>query len=110
MALDRETLEEKWKLRTGKALIYTAPYVNEEAAQIECSPVLTGDVVIVGASDGVFYAVDRRNGTLLWRHRTGAPILTTVAVSGQMFFGVDYAGNVYAFKAANLNNLSKSQE
>lgn len=101
VALDRETLEEKWKLRTGKALIYTAPYVNEEAAQIECSPVLTGDVVIVGASDGVFYAVDRRNGTLLWRHRTGAPILTTVAVSGQMFFGVDYAGNVYAFKAAN---------
>lgn len=101
VALDRETLEEKWKLRTGKALIYTAPYVNEEAAQIECSPVLTGDVVIVGASDGVFYAVDRRNGTLLWRHQTGAPILTTVAVSGNMFFGVDYAGNVYAFKAAN---------
>ena len=101
VALDRETLEEKWKLRTGKALIYTAPYVNEEAAQIECSPVLTGDVVIVGASDGVFYAVDRRTGNLLWRHRTGAPILTTVAISGNMFFGVDYAGNVYAFKAAN---------
>ena len=101
VALDRETLEEKWKLRTEKALIYTAPYVNEEAAQIECSPILAGDIVIVGASDGVFYAVDRKKGTLLWRHRTGAPILTTVAVSGNMFFGADYAGNVYAFKASN---------
>ena len=101
VALNRGTLEEKWKLRTERALIYTAPYVNEEAAQIECSPVLTGDMVIVGASDGVFYAVDRKKGTLLWRHRTGAPIMTTVAVSGNMFFGADYAGNIYAFKAAN---------
>lgn len=99
VALDRQTLEEKWKFRTGKALIYTAPYTNGQAAQIECSPILSGDMVLIGASDGVFYALNRKDGRLLWRHKTGAPILTTGAVSGNMFFGADYAGNVYGFQA-----------
>lgn len=98
VALDRHTLAEKWRFRTGRALIYTAPYVNGEAAQVECSAVLSGDVVWFGASDGVFYALDRRNGALLWRHKTGAPVMTTVAVSGQMVFGADFAGNIYAFR------------
>lgn len=99
IALDRQTLKEKWRFRTEKALIYTAPYTNGQSAQIECSPILSGDAVLIGASDGVFYAIKRQNGALLWRHRTGAPILTTGAISGNMFFGADYAGNVYGFKA-----------
>lgn len=80
-------------------MIYTSPYTNGESAQIECSPVLSGDVVIVGASDGVFYAVNRKTGSLLWKHKTGAPIMSTVAVSGNLFFGVDFSGNLYCFKA-----------
>ena len=99
VALDRNTLNIKWKFRTGKAMIYTSPYTNGESAQIECSPVLSGDVVIVGASDGVFYAVNRKTGSLLWKHKTGAPIMSTVAVSGNLFFGVDFSGNLYCFKA-----------
>lgn len=99
VALDRKTLDIKWKYRTGKAMIYTSPYTNGEMAQVESTPVLSGDIVIVGASDGTFYAVNRKNGSLMWRHKTGSPILTTVAVSGNTFFGTDFSGNIYCFKA-----------
>lgn len=98
VALDRQTLEEKWRFRTGRALIYTSPYSNQEAAQIECSPILSGDIVLCGASDGTIYALDPQKGNLLWKHKTGAPIMSSLSVSGNMFFGADYAGNVYGFK------------
>ena len=97
VALDRTTLEIKWTFRTGKAMIYTSPYTNGEGAQIESSPVLSGDMVLVGASDGAFYGVNRKTGALMWRHTTGAPVMTTVAVSGNMLFGADFSGNVYGF-------------
>ena len=35
VALDRKTLDIKWKYRTGKALIYTSPYTNGEMAQVK---------------------------------------------------------------------------
>lgn len=99
VALDRQTLDVKWQFRTGEALFYTAPYVAAPAAQVECSPVVSGDAVFVSASDGACYALSRHDGTLLWRHRTGAPILTSAAVSGNMLFVADYAGNLYGFAA-----------
>ncbi len=100
VALDRRSLEEKWRFRTGRAMFYTAPYVAGETAQVESSPVGSGDAVFVGASDGSCYALSRHDGALLWRHETGAPVLTTPAVSGNMLFFADYAGNLYGFAAA----------
>ena len=44
-------------------------------------------------------SLHRKNGSLMWRHKTGSPILTTVAVSGKTFFGTDFSGNIYCFKA-----------
>jgi outer membrane protein assembly factor BamB len=96
-ALDRETLEEKWNFMTGEAMIYTAPYVAPPAAQIECSPIASGNYVIFGASDGCFYVLDRDSGSLCWKYSVGAPILNSVAASGNMLFGADFAGNVYGF-------------
>ena len=78
---------------------HASQYANFGSLQVESTPVLSGDMVIVGASDGTFYAVNRKNGSLMWRHKTGSPILTTVAVSGKTFFGTDFSGNIYCFKA-----------
>lgn len=108
VALDRETLTEKWHFRTGEALFYTAPYTNTPSAQVESSPVLSGDVVYVGAHDGAFYTLNRTTGALLWRHHTGAPVMTTVAVVDGRIIGADYAGNVYAFSPAESVNESQS--
>lgn len=97
VALHKDTLEEKWRHKTEDALIHTVPYVRSPAATIETSPVQAGDIIYIGASDGAFSALDRKTGKLLWKHNTGAPILGSVALSGNTLFGVDFSGNVYAF-------------
>lgn len=97
VAVDRNTLEEKWNFCTGEALIYTVPTEGGPASPVESSPVTCGDVVYFGASDGVLYALNRKDGQLLWKHEVGTPILSTVAISGNTLLVTDYAGNVYAF-------------
>ena len=97
VAVDRNTLEVKWRFRTGRAMIYTVPTLGDPASPVEASPVLSGDIVYVGASDGALYALNRKDGQLLWKHAMGAPVLATVAVSGNALFVSDFSGNVYGF-------------
>jgi outer membrane protein assembly factor BamB/uncharacterized protein YuzB (UPF0349 family) len=97
MALDRVTLDIKWQFATALSLLYTAPYTRHPCATIETSPVLVGETVFFGASDGVLYAIDKETGKCLWKHPTGSPIFGSVSVSGNGLFAVDFAGNVYGF-------------
>lgn len=97
VALDRETLKEKWRFRTESAMIYTAPYFRNPSATVEASPVLSGRNIIVGGADGILYIIDKATGALVWKHEIGAPVLATVAISGNMMYAVDYGGNVYGF-------------
>lgn len=97
VALDRETLAEKWNFLSQPAMFYSAPYVRNPASTVETSPVLAGNTIFVGASDGILYALDRKNGKLQWKHRTGAPFLATVAISGNALYAADFSGNVYGF-------------
>lgn len=97
VALDRETLEEKWNFRTDPALIYTAPYVRNPASTVETSPVLAGNTLFIGASDGNLYALNPKDGKRVWSYAMGAPIFTTAAISGNGLYVADYAGNVYCF-------------
>lgn len=97
VAIDSETLEVKWRFKTGRSLILTAPSMDDPVSSVEGSPVLSGDIVYIGASDGVLYALDRKTGVLLWKHEVGTPILSTVAVSGNALFVSDFSGNIYAF-------------
>lgn len=97
IALDRETLVEKWNFKSKPAMIYSSPYVRNPAMTIETSPVLSGNTIFVGASDGTLYALDRKSGKQLWKHDTGAPIFATASISGNTLYIVDFAGNVYAF-------------
>jgi len=97
IALDRETLEVKWKAETMPALLYTSPYTRFPVRTIETSPVLAGSTVFFGASDGILYGVDLNTGKTKWRHNLGAPVFSSMSVSGNTLFVSDYAGNVYAF-------------
>ncbi len=97
VALDRETYKEKWRVKTLPALVYTAPYTRYPSATIETSPVSIDKYIVFGASDGSIYVVNSENGKIIWEHKTGAPIYSTVAVSGNTFVITDFGGNVYAF-------------
>ena len=98
VALDRETFEVRWKARTSPALVYTAPYSRHPAATVETSPLLIGDTIYFGASDGIIYGIDKESGQTTWKHKTGAPLFSTLSTNGSMIFATDFGGNVYAFK------------
>lgn len=97
VAVDKETMEPKWNLKTGDALIYTSPYSRKPASTIETSPLLVGNTLYIGASDGTLYGISPSDGKAIWKHHTGAPIFSTVAVSGNLLIATDFGGNVYGF-------------
>lgn len=100
VALDRTTLQEKWCYTTDNALIFTSPYSRSAASTIETSPVLAGNTVYVGASDGNLYGIDVESGRMIWRRTLGAPVFSTVAISGNALAASDFGGNVYLFTSA----------
>lgn len=98
VALHKETLKEKWQFKTSPALICTAPYTGPASSTVETRPVLLGDSVYFGASDGWIYALDRKNGQPVWKFQTGVPIFSTVAIADGWLYVADYGGNVYGFE------------
>ena len=97
VAVDASSLELKWKTPTRDALIYTGPYTRPVSAQVETSPVATDKYIYVAASDGTIYGLERGNGRVRWRYKTGAPIFSSVAPSGNILVATDFGGNVYCF-------------
>lgn len=97
VALDNQTFDVKWRFNTNGALILSSPYSGKHSATIETSPVLAGNTVYVGASDGTIYGVSKEDGRLVWKHETGAPIFSSVAISGNALIAADFAGNIYTF-------------
>lgn len=96
-AFNTTTFEEKWRFETGPALFMTIPYASPVVKSVDTSPVLSGDVIYFGASDGWFYGLDFRTGKEIWKIELGAPVFTSPAVSGNMIFIADFSGNIYGF-------------
>lgn len=97
IALDRNTLEEKWHCPIGKALVYTSSYTRPDSQTIETSPIIVGNTIYVGASDGFLYAIDKNKGNITEKYNIGAPIFSSVSFSGNTLFVSDFGGNMYAF-------------
>ena len=97
MAQDKSTHFIKWKAETKPSLVYTAPYSSTPQAGVETSPVASQGVIYIGASDGYLYAIDRTTGIIKDKYNLGAPIFSTVAVSGNRMIVCDFAGIVNCF-------------
>jgi outer membrane protein assembly factor BamB len=65
----------------------------------ETSPVIVGNRLYVGDWLGNVYALDKRNGRIVWTARTGGPVKGAVAVSGNRVYAGSYDGHLYAFDA-----------
>lgn len=100
MAMDKSTLFIKWKAETHPSLLYTAPYSTTPHAGVETSPVASQGVVYIGASDGYLYALDLSTGIIKDSYNLGAPVFSTVAVSGNSLIVCDFAGNIYCFSSS----------
>jgi len=98
-ALDKPTLFIKWRAETLPSLVYTAPYSSTPQAAVETSPVSSQGMVYIGASDGYLYAIDQSTGIIKDKLYFGAPVFSTVAVSGNRMIVCDFAGNVYCLSS-----------
>jgi len=60
------------------------------------TPIVVGDLAYFGHDDTSIRAVNK-DGRVVWEHRAGTPIKTSPAVSGNLLFVHDYAGNLWCF-------------
>lgn len=98
VAFDRKSFRPVWNFLTRPALFYTVPYYQDFQSSVETSPVLIGETLVFGASDGYLYGVNAENGRFLWKRNLGAPIFSSPAVSGDGLWVADFSGNLYCFK------------
>ncbi|MHB0999237.1 MAG: outer membrane protein assembly factor BamB family protein [Armatimonadota bacterium] len=91
-----------WSYQTGKALADMMPYVRGKS-DVNSSPVISGDTVYVGASDGYLYALSLETGEKLWSYSLGVPIASSPVISGNALFIAGYDGTVYAFTGTISN-------
>ena len=95
---DKATGRMLWTFPVGEALAPTVPY-KRDVCTITSSPVIVGEVVYFGASDGWFYALDVHSGQCLWKRWFGLPIASTVAVTGNTVIVATWDGTIYALIA-----------
>lgn len=93
IAVQLDTFEIKYRLKTGKSLAYTSPYTNGDCATVESSIVPIGDNLVFGASDGYIYLTDK-SLNVIGKFNTKSPILSSVAVDGDCVIALDFSGNV----------------
>jgi len=70
------------------------------AGRVISSPLVLGDVVFVGSTDGALYAVNRADGMERWKFATQGPIASSPAEANGVVFISSLDGNVYGVDAA----------
>jgi outer membrane protein assembly factor BamB len=70
------------------------------AGRVISSPLVVGDVVFVGSTDGSLYAVNRGDGTQKWKFDSKGPISSSPAFHNGLVFISSMDGLVYAIDAA----------
>jgi outer membrane protein assembly factor BamB len=74
--------------------------VSEEG-KVRGNATIDGERVFFGSFDGRLYALDRKNGSLLWKKDTLARIDSAPAVIGDKVILGNFGGVLYAFNAAD---------
>jgi outer membrane protein assembly factor BamB len=70
------------------------------AGRVLSSPLVVGDVVYVGSTDGSLYAVNRADGTQRWKYDTRGPVSSSPAFHNGLVFVGSVDGLVHAVEAA----------
>jgi len=86
-AFDPKTGEKKWEFKLS---------------EVTDSGVLTtaSDLVFAGGRDGYFFALDARNGELLWRATLGGPVASgpvSYAVDGKQYIAVSAGNTLFSY-------------
>ena len=95
-AVDTSTGRQRWEWWSEPALAGVQGYAREGRSVLS-SPLLSGDTVIVGTSDGRLVALDGAAGALKWSDDLGAPVVSSPAASGNLLVCGASDGWLYAW-------------
>lgn len=94
-ALDTSDGSIVWTLEVAESPLRPS-HTRTVTGAVGASPVVSGDVLWVGASDGVLLALDPSTGDELWRADLGSPITSGAAPAGDLLIVATYDGTVRA--------------
>jgi outer membrane protein assembly factor BamB len=80
--------------------LQTLAWKFKTTGRVISSPLVVGDVVYVGSTDGSLYAVNRGDGTQKWKFDSKGPISSSPAFHNGLVFIASMDGLVYAIDAA----------
>jgi outer membrane protein assembly factor BamB/tRNA A-37 threonylcarbamoyl transferase component Bud32 len=89
--------EMKWRQRARRSVTST-PYLD-----------MNDGILFVGSMDWNVYALDARSGWVVWRTRTGGPIVSSPTMANGMVFIGSADKHMYALDARNGRELWKYQ-
>ena len=70
-------------------------------APVNASPVVVGDTIYVGSTNGRLYALNSSTGEMVWSARTGGPICAAAAVFGGYAYVGSDDGYLHCYHASN---------
>ncbi|MBQ3074641.1 MAG: PQQ-binding-like beta-propeller repeat protein [Clostridia bacterium] len=94
VALNKDTLEEKWRYPVGGAAVYTCSYAVGQAHTVEASPVVIGDEIVFPANDGYVYFYDKSKPVLRKKIKLAFATLTTPIFKDEYFYAASFDGTV----------------
>ena len=65
--------------------------------EVDSSPVICGDKIVIGSEDGRLYMLNLSDGKQVWSYDIGQPVMSSPAVANQMVVVGSDDGYVYAF-------------
>lgn len=104
-ALNRQTGALLWQFNTlGQRAFHAYNYLGAPSDKpvtdpwdlVRSSPLLVGDMVVFGSSDGHVYALNRSTGKREWAYRTGGEVHSSPALAGELIVVGSWDGVVYA--------------
>jgi outer membrane protein assembly factor BamB len=84
-----------WERRTEPSPLRIISYRSDRVG-VTSSATICGDLVWIGAGDGLLRALDLATGAPVWSHDFGAPVLAAPAPSGNTLFVATMDGHIYA--------------
>lgn len=109
-AIDTGTGKPRWRFATGGEHRYIATHLHGTLPRAEAmpdmydtylsSPAVWQGRVYFGSSDGHVYALDARNGKLVWKFKTGSVVHSSPAIAGGVLYIGGWDTYFYALDAS----------
>ncbi len=107
--LKRKPAGYKIPFRSGWVSVFKKGRLFKYRRKEFASPIVQGDLILVGSDNGQFYAMKRRSGRKVWRFKAKGAVNSVAASDGERVFFGDDKGHLYALKIGNGERIWEAE-